>query len=128
MNSVKFGFEAALLAAVLLISADTVKVFSAESEWSSILQSNVTKRDSRGRVEVMEVHAISGTCIAQITYDETPRVYIVVASRTRLQNLGYLQINDGTENGLSDTVLMRVFNKAIREFCLPLIDQGYVLL
>jgi len=128
MNSVKFGFEAVLLAAVLLISADTVKVFSAESEWSSILQSNVTKRDSRGRVEVMEVHAISGTCIAQITYDETPRVYIVVASRTRLQNLGYLQINDGTENGLSDTVLMRVFNKAIREFCLPLIDQGYVLL
>jgi hypothetical protein len=128
MNHVKFGFEAVLLAAVLLISADTVKVFSAESEWSSILQSNVTKRDSQGRVEVMEVHAISGTCIAQITYDETPRVYIVVASRTRLQNLGYLQINDGTENGLSDTVLMRIFNKAIREFCLPLIDQGYVLL
>ncbi|MFA5998179.1 MAG: hypothetical protein WC814_02225 [Candidatus Paceibacterota bacterium] len=120
-----FVSKVALLTLVLCIAAST-PVFSTEE--LSLIRSEVTKRDSRGRVEVMEVHTASGKCVAQIAYEGIPRVYILVLSRTRLQNLGYLQINDGTEDGLSDTILVRIFNKAIREYCLPLIVQGYVIL
>ena len=92
----------------------------------SPIQSEVTKRDSRGRVEVMETRASDGTCIAQVIYEHgMPTIHVLVISRTRLRNLGYRQVLDGTEEGTSDAVLMRNIDEVIREQCLPLIIKGY---
>lgn len=98
------------------------------AEPKSLIRSEVVKRDSRGRVEVMEVRAENGMCMAQITYDKVPRIHVLVASSGRLRNLGYLQINDGTEDGLSDETVMKNFNNAINTHCLPLIIPGYTLI
>lgn len=113
----------ALAATALALSGTTAA--SAEQQ-SFIPQSEVTKRDARGRVQVMETRTSRGTCMAEITYTELPRIYVVVISRTRLQNLGYLQINNGTEGNLTNEVLMENFHKAISEHCLPLIVPEYV--
>lgn len=91
----------------------------------SSAQTEVTQRDLRGRVKVLETRAGGGVCIAEVTYEEATRIHVVVVSRALLKNLGYLQINDGTESGLSNKVLMENFNKAIRH-CLPFIIPGYV--
>lgn len=123
MNYV-FGFKIALLTLLFMVG---MPVFSAEPGLSFVKR-EVIKRDSRGRVEMMEIRADLGRCVAQITYDEGPRIHVLVISRTRLQNLGFLQINDGTESGLSDATLMAKFNYAIREYCLPLIIKGYVVI
>ena len=113
------------LAAVLFASLCIPSVAGAEHD-SSLIRSEVIKRDSRGRVEMMKTRAGNGACVAEIVYDKVPRIYVVVASRVRLQNIGYLQINDGTEENLSDETLMKNFRKAIGEHCLPLIVPGFV--
>lgn len=107
---------------VLLMMAATASA----AELFVPVQSEVTKRDVQGRVEVMETRAGDGTCMAQVLYKESvPQIHVLVISRKRIQNLGYLQINDATEEGVSDEVLMRNFEKAIREQCLKYIIRGF---
>lgn len=107
------------LLAIAVAACSTVPKFSP-------IQNEVTKRDSRGRVEVMETRASDGTCIAQVIYERgVPAIHVLVISRTRLQNLGSLYITGGTEDEISDATLMEKFYKAIGEHCLPLIIKGY---
>lgn len=114
-----------VLSTALFVSSGLTAACSAE-QGHPFIQSEVTKRDARGRVQVMETRTGKGTCIAEITYDGRPRIYVVVISRTMIRNLGHLLIRDGTEDNLVDEVLMSNFNKAIKEHCLHLIVPGYV--
>lgn len=116
-----------LLIALLFVSTEVAMLSSAEQK-KPFIQNEVTKRDSRGRVEIMETHTTSGTCMAQITYEEVPRIHLIVITPTKLENIGYAQINGGTKDTLSDAVLTGVFNDTINEFCLPLIIPGYVII
>ena len=88
-------------------------------------KSEVLARDARGRVKVFQVFGERGSCMAEAVYDfDRPRIYVVVISpQEGIRNIGYLQINDGTEAGLGDAALLRNFHKVMRERCLPLITR-----
>jgi hypothetical protein len=125
MKNVPLPVKIVLLIALVFALMFLAAICSAEPLTSPV-QSEVTKRDSRGRVEAMETRASDGTCMAQVVYDHgVPNIHVLVISRTRLENLGALQIVSETEAGISDTVLMEKFDKAIGEHCLPLIIDGY---
>lgn len=113
--------------ALLIVTALTIGTGNSYGgEWSnSLIQSEVTGWDSRGRVQEMEVRTGAGICMAAVTYNHgVPHIDVLIMSRTQLRNLGYRQINDGTEEGISNLVLMRNINEVILEHCLPLI--GYI--
>ncbi len=123
MNIVR-QYKTVLFFTALFLLIGMPHAFGAEPAPSRI-QFEVTKKDSRGRVQVMEARTDRGGCIAEIVYEGLPQIYVVVISRTRLQNLGHLLIRDGTEDNLTNEVLMENFHKAINEHCLPLIVPGY---
>ena len=124
MNTVGMCHQVAVFSLALFLSVGRAEAFGAEPVPPRI-QFEVTKKDSRGRVQVMEARTDRGGCIAEIVYEGLPQIYVVVISRTRLQNLGHLLIRDGTEDNLTNEVLMENFHKAIGEHCLPLIVPGY---
>lgn len=123
MTRSKFGFRITLLVFVLLSTG--MPVFSAELGLSFV-KVEVTKRDARGRVEMMELRTDSGKCIAQITYDQGPQINLMVILRAELQSSGTLKIIDGTEEGLSNETLMEKLDETFRDRCLPTILQDYI--
>ena len=119
------GLKAAVLLFVALLVSMSVTVIygvGPEPRWSTIgIQKEVTMR---GRVQVMEIRAGEGTCVAEITHNKEgdARIYVAVISYTRLENLDYEPVDD---DDLNDTALMEEFNRAMKR-CLPLIVKGYV--
>lgn len=117
------AFVVTFLAIVPLTSASIRMVRSAESQWQPV-RNEVLKRDVRGRVQLMRARGNNGTCYAEIVYEGLPRIYVLALSHQRQGNIGALLIRDGTEENLSDAVLMKAFNKAIG-YCIPFIIKGY---
>jgi len=110
-----------VFASVGIVSTQTTEPTTKEYPF---VQTEVVKRDARDRVEIMEARTTEGRCIAQITYDRGPRIYIVVMSWEMLENIGHVRI-DMPEATLNNAFLMRIFRDAIKEHCLPHIVPGY---
>ena len=117
-----------VMASLFLVLASAPNAQSADMAWPFIKR-EVVKRDVKGHIQVMQARTKHGVCIAEIVHARLapPRIYVLLISRTRLQNLGFLLINDGTRNGrASDSALTERFGKAISQ-CLPFIVPGYVI-
>lgn len=125
MKTASLRLRIIMLLVVLFLLMMAVVACSSVPKYSPI-QSEVTKRDSRGRVQVLETRASDGVCMAEVVYEHgMPTIHVLVISRIRLQNLGYRLVLDGTEEGISDAVLMRNIDEVVREQCLPFIIRGY---
>jgi hypothetical protein len=108
--------------AFLLVFVACHKVYGQETA----IQTVVTKTDPLGRAQSVEVKTSGGTCMAEVTYDEDsiPRVHVLALSSEGVRHLGYLQVNDGTYESMSKEYLMWCFEKALSDYCIPLIIPG----
>ena len=124
MRIVSLRLKAALFLPLVLVLMGATVLHAANDDPPRI-QIEVTKKDSLGRVQVMEVRAGTGTCIAEIIYEGGPRVHVVVIAQNGIRNLGFAAIGGETAKNLDNEVLVRIFETTIRQHCLPLIVPSY---
>lgn len=125
MGTMNARFKLTLFLLTALVLLDVAVIHAADYE-PRLIQIEVTKQDSLGRVQVMEVRSGAGTCIAEATYDGGPRVYVVAITQDGIRNLGFAAISGETAKDLNNEILMGIFETTIREHCLPLIVPGYI--
>ena len=123
----------AMLVVIALVSMGATVAYKAEPnrlEFAVRIQGEVVKRDASWRVKVMQMRTKNGTCMAEVSYyGGVPRIYVAVTLLAgERMDLGYLQINNGTEESLSDKALMQDFERAISERCLRFIIPGYAVI
>ena len=118
-----------MFAVAVVVPVSTTSFYAAGLQKQVIkLETEVTKRDLRGRAKVVQTTVGGGICVAEAVYNASryPRIYLVVIStKTGVRNLGYLQFNT-SEQTLKDSTLMKSFENIIRERCLPLIIPNFV--